>query len=704
MNFTPDKKPYKKLPPFKGWVLENFPFIEADFDALNNYQMMCKVIEYLKVFQGNLDNMDDNVNSLYNAFVELQNYVNNYFDNLDVQEEINNKLDEMVESGELQELIAEYFDVIETIKYPAQFIFPKFIPDSYMGDCNLIKIKDKNILIDTDISNNFATVRTYLNDNDATHIDYLIISHYDSDHIGNVENLINYDYIDSDTEVLLPVVPNRFPEKQAVETQIKTILTNNNISFRTPIENEVLTIEDLSIKFGNLDRLYMEENYSQYNWTSMVCLITHKNITALYMGDGGVGTYKYLDDNNFITTTIDLYKQGHHGIDYQSTLPLIEKISPRYTVQSSGIMDYVKNNFLNPETALLIKQGSLYYPTYMQTDYIKFESTGISLNCINGITFNPSGQFIQQTLYVDINASKSSIQDGTEAHPFSELMQAVASVKNYPNAQITINVADGNYGYSHEAPGTSLKNRILFAPNGNIRFIINGNSNDRTKVKLNNIMCESAYIRLNNLTVDLDTDTGLFMYNSTAYLNNVHITSLSSTQTSHTGVIASEGSRICLENNCKIEYANQGLRVMRSSVATYKNITFDHISQNNVLVDSGFTPMVNIQGTTTDHVDTLTDKFTRYKWINIQFRDSDGHRSSIYLHSPANGTNICVSVPYTNSQGITYEKRAMLTLQNDNQIAISNEYQIIINNGTVTTASVENGISIQQVWAGYDNI
>ena len=30
----------KKLPPFKFFMLQNFPFIEYDFDALTNYELM----------------------------------------------------------------------------------------------------------------------------------------------------------------------------------------------------------------------------------------------------------------------------------------------------------------------------------------------------------------------------------------------------------------------------------------------------------------------------------------------------------------------------------------------------------------------------------------------------------------------------------------------------------------------------------------
>ena len=51
------------------------------------------------------------VNNNADAIIELQNYVANYFDNLDIQEEINNKLDEMAESGELADIIAQYLNL-----------------------------------------------------------------------------------------------------------------------------------------------------------------------------------------------------------------------------------------------------------------------------------------------------------------------------------------------------------------------------------------------------------------------------------------------------------------------------------------------------------------------------------------------------------------------------------------------------------------
>ena len=121
---------YKYMTPFKWFVLENFPFIENDFEAINNYRLFSKVVEYLNKMKDNVNLTGQQMENLTNAMIELQNYVNNYFENLDVQEEINNKLDEMVEAGTLQEIIADYlnskaifgFDTVNDMKQATNLI------------------------------------------------------------------------------------------------------------------------------------------------------------------------------------------------------------------------------------------------------------------------------------------------------------------------------------------------------------------------------------------------------------------------------------------------------------------------------------------------------------------------------------------------------------------------------------------------------
>lgn len=96
----------KPIPFFKRFVIQNFPFIEEDFDALTNYQLFCKVVEYLNKVIGS-----------QNEVTEQMEYVLNYFNTLDVQDEINNKLDQMAESGELTDLIAGYLNLRGILAY-----------------------------------------------------------------------------------------------------------------------------------------------------------------------------------------------------------------------------------------------------------------------------------------------------------------------------------------------------------------------------------------------------------------------------------------------------------------------------------------------------------------------------------------------------------------------------------------------------------
>lgn len=57
-----------------------------------------------------LNNNAEAVAELQNLYIELKNYVDNYFDNLDIDTQINEKLDEMAQDGTLSNLLAPFVD------------------------------------------------------------------------------------------------------------------------------------------------------------------------------------------------------------------------------------------------------------------------------------------------------------------------------------------------------------------------------------------------------------------------------------------------------------------------------------------------------------------------------------------------------------------------------------------------------------------
>ena len=99
--FIPTAPSFKKLVLLNMQQLTNFPYIEEDFDALTDYQLLCKVVEYLNQVITNNNEQNQTITNLYNGFLDIYNY----FDNLDVQEEINEKLNSMAISGELANII-----------------------------------------------------------------------------------------------------------------------------------------------------------------------------------------------------------------------------------------------------------------------------------------------------------------------------------------------------------------------------------------------------------------------------------------------------------------------------------------------------------------------------------------------------------------------------------------------------------------------
>lgn len=108
---------FKQLVLMNLQALTNFPYIEKDFDAVTDYQLLCLVVDHLNEVIKNSNEQNTVIQNLYNAFVELKDYVDNYFDNLDIQEEIDNKLDEMAESGELADIIAQYLEVASVLGF-----------------------------------------------------------------------------------------------------------------------------------------------------------------------------------------------------------------------------------------------------------------------------------------------------------------------------------------------------------------------------------------------------------------------------------------------------------------------------------------------------------------------------------------------------------------------------------------------------------
>ena len=104
--------------PFRHFVSTIGALPTSFTESMSYYELLAWLCNYLQntVIPAVNDNAEA-LAELQQIVKDLKEYVENYFENLDVQTEINNKLDEMAESGELTDIIAQYLGLAGVLAY-----------------------------------------------------------------------------------------------------------------------------------------------------------------------------------------------------------------------------------------------------------------------------------------------------------------------------------------------------------------------------------------------------------------------------------------------------------------------------------------------------------------------------------------------------------------------------------------------------------
>lgn len=559
-----------------------------------------------------------------------------------------------------------------------EYIFPKFMANNSSGDCNLIKYKGINILIDCEKPAVWTSIKQMLDDNDVEHIDYFICTHYHIDHIGNFENLITYGYITTSTQLYMSAETTTFGFSETIQAY-KTICSNNNLTWYVPSENETLTIDKLKLTFTNCDAETLDTYYTDkdQNNTSTIVLVEHDNVKSLYTGDAHSIVLKRVDDLQFVNSTIDLYKIGHHGIDNFTYVPLLLKLHPKYAVQTGGINHFSMNEFgLGADVDLLNNMGTIVYPCFMQTEYIKFISNGIEMQNISGVSGAYAMTNQTRSIYVDASATNAAIQDGSQAHPFHEIMQAVGLAQSFKGILTTIRIAEGEYGYSLNTQAhTTEKNRITITKHSNI--ILTGVESDNSKVVINGLYALDANVRCEHLTIDNSNHDGVYARNSNIELNNCVITNPDAELSTHNGIYA-RNSRISIVSTT-IDYSTPMIYANNGSVVTYSSLTFgDHNSggiTNNKAVIYENIPIFNSSTTKLANLKQYTQKL---KPVQIYYNNTEEYSATEQNYS----NNITIDlgtfryfvIEYTAQNSYKYFSSGQITSPGQNLIGIDAIY------------------------------
>lgn len=98
--------------PFRHFITTIGELPSSFTESMSYYELLAWLCNYLE--KTVIPAVNENAaatKELQDLFVELKDYVDNYFDNLDIQTEVDNKLDEMADSGQLADIIAAYIQL-----------------------------------------------------------------------------------------------------------------------------------------------------------------------------------------------------------------------------------------------------------------------------------------------------------------------------------------------------------------------------------------------------------------------------------------------------------------------------------------------------------------------------------------------------------------------------------------------------------------
>ena len=544
-----NKTNVKYVSPLKRICMTIGELPSSYIETMSYYEMLVWFTEFLKnQVIPTVNNNAEAVNELQHMYDELKEYVDNYFDNLDVQEAIDNKLDEMVESGDFATIINNYFNPNFKI------IMPKNFTNVDSGDIMILKAYDKNIVIDTFYDDAYSQVEDFLDRNGITSIDYLILTHYHEDHVGNVENLILNNYLNQNSYVYLPgysTLITQDADLLAMYNMVNNSLTTAGIPHSIPEEGDELTIQDFKLTFYNCQSSIFEEmGVTNYNDCSTVCLCEYGNEKALFTADISDKPFKRFVNNQMFNYKIDIYKLEHHGnnIDNED-VPFLQQIMPSLALHqtTSYSIEEMGRNVRSSGLTFMMNYNIPIFSQYNNDNDVIIDVFKDRYSLVQGKQNYAQSSYAIINQYTVDPSTTNTIQNGSANFPFKNIGQALSKINKMDYARNEIILKNGTYtnptklyveGAYVEITGQSTAGVVIKTP----------------------LIFNNCHVLLSNITFDLDNspaDTPLNIRYSSATLNNCKVTSSSSTLNQNYG-ITSVGNLINIRSTT-IEYASYGI-------------------------------------------------------------------------------------------------------------------------------------------------
>lgn len=199
------------------------------------------------------------------------------------------------------------------------------IIDVGQGDSILIYSNGMSAMIDfgdnvDDGADLMGSLRSY----GIKRLDCMIITHYDSDHIGGADTVLEKMEVDN------VILPKRFEEDSKALDEVDKALSKSNAAVYEAVTGTNIYIGDFTL---TIIAHYTDE--VDTNERSVIVMAEMEGKKFLFTGDANSTVEKRMMQDG-IDLDCDVYKAAHHGSKYSNDLEFLECITPDYVAISCG--------------------------------------------------------------------------------------------------------------------------------------------------------------------------------------------------------------------------------------------------------------------------------------------------------------------------------------------------------------------------------
>lgn len=234
------------------------------------------------------------------------------------------------------------------------------------ADAILLRSKEETVLIDTGEEEDADEILDYLEQIGETKIDYLILTHFDKDHVGGADKILEKIEVG---QIYQPDYENDSKEYKEYQKMVK---------------KEEILVKQLTetIKFNCGDMkicIYppIKKNYEEKNDFSMITSVTYGQNKFLFAGDAEEERLKEFieESENIEELKHDFLKVPHHGRYNNQLESFFEKINPSYAVITCS----AKNPPDDEVISLLEQKETKVFLTRNGNIYINSDGENISI-------------------------------------------------------------------------------------------------------------------------------------------------------------------------------------------------------------------------------------------------------------------------------------------------------------------------------------